>query len=111
MVGYESQIIGSGKVMSHAYSEVSESELQAKLDLARIRERASNRGGRSDPRTRSIKEPDTFLQRSRPVEIRMVGQVERLGPKLDALGFPERNVFHNRKIEVRQAGADDRVAP
>ncbi len=40
----------------------------------------------------------------------MVGQVERLGPKLDALGFPERDVFHKRKIEVCQAGADDSVA-
>ena len=88
----------------------SEGKLQAKLDLPRIRERASNRGGRNNARSRSVKEPDTLLKSSGPVEIRMVGEVERLGPKLDALGFPERDVFHKRKIEVCQAGADDSVA-
>src|SRR5881397_1576792 len=41
----------------------------------------------------------------------MVEQVERLGPKLDALRLLERDVFHKRKIEVRQAGADNSVAP
>src|SRR5262245_41604323 len=41
----------------------------------------------------------------------MVGQVERLGPKLNALGFPERDVFHKGKIEVGQAGTNDGVAP
>ena len=86
----------------------SESELQAELNLARIREGASDRGGRNHARTRSVKEPDTLLKSSGPVKIRMVEQVERLGPKLDALGFLERDVFHERKIEVRQAGADNR---
>src|SRR5213592_2424709 len=86
--------------------EVSEGKLQAELDLARLGEGASNRGGRSDPRGRSVKEPDTLLKSSRPVKIRTVEQVESLGPKLDALRFLERDVFHERKIEVRQAGAD-----
>ncbi len=89
----------------------SEGELQAKLDLARIRERASNRGGRNDPRTQSVKEPDTLRKRSGSVKIRMVEQVERLGPKLDAFGFHEWDVFHKRKVEVHQSRADDGVAP
>ena len=68
----------------------SEGELQAELDLPRIRERASNRGVGSDPITRGAKELDTLLKSSGAVKIRTVEQVERLGPKLNALHFRNR---------------------
>src|SRR5262249_30191840 len=84
---------------------------QAELNLARIRECASNRGVRSDPIARSVKDLDVLLKSSGPVKVRPVENIESLGPKLDALHFRHRNVFHNRKIEVLQAGANDGIAP
>src|SRR5438046_705043 len=89
----------------------SEGELQAELDLARIGDSASNCGVRRDPLTQRGKELDTLLKSSRPVKVRVVEQVERLSAELDALVFQERDVFHKGIIEVRQARADDAIAP
>src|SRR5262249_48918881 len=90
---------------------VSEGKLQAELDLPRIGERASNCGVSDDPPAQNVKELDTLLKSSRSVKVRVVEQIERLGTELDALVFQERDVFHKRKIEVRQARADHRIAP
>src|SRR2546425_519665 len=89
----------------------SEGQLQAELDLARICESASNCGARSDARARRVKESDTLRKRSGPGKIRAVEQIESLRTKLEAFAFRQRDVFHDRKIEVCQAGSNDGVAP